>query len=284
MPKKKVTKKRTTKKVVKKKAPAKKYITLPTESTYKAMDINDHITLFYGPPGVGKTTFVKALAEDDILFISTDRGTRSLKAKCWEVNSYEDVLDVLDALERPGAPKYGMICIDHVDDFSTMAEDSVLEEFKIQSLGDQKWGGGWKALKKRIHSVIQRLKALESGIVFICHEELKTMQIHGLDRDVIRPGLNKTAWNVIIPLTDLVGYCGFKDLKVAGKRKEMRVIFTQPTQSVYAKDRTRRTKPEKDYEILDGAKFRSSFDMSEKPRRKPNGTKKKVIKKRSRRR
>lgn len=250
------------KKVAKKKAPARKpKRRLPTKPKRGAFDIHEYITLFYGPPGVGKTTFVNELANQDVLFISTDRGSRHIVAMREEVDTYQDVLDVLDLLEAPNAPKYDMVCIDHVDDFASAAEEYTLQELNIESLSQKQWGQGWKQLKNNIRHVISRLKKLGMGIVFISHETIKTVKVHGIDREIIQPDMPKTAWKQIIPLVDVVGYCGFRAMKKGGKRVEERVIYTQPTESVYAKDRTQRNKPTKGYEYLNGQKFRSTFKL-----------------------
>jgi len=248
--------------------PAKKVIELPTVAKRGASDIHQYITLFYGPPGVGKTTFVNDLAAQDVLFISTDRGARHLEAKVREVNNYQDILDLLEQLEAPNAPKYDMVCIDHVDDFTNYAEDQTIIELKIDSLSDAKWGQGWKEFKRRISHVVQRLKALNVGVVFISHEGIKTIRVHGIEREIVQPDMGKTAWKVIVPLVDLVGYCGFKAMQQGGKRVEKRVIYTEPSESVYAKDRTQRQKPSKGYELLDGAKFRSTFKTATATKKK----------------
>ena len=235
-------------------------IKLPDEKGRQATSIQDYILMFYGPPGVGKTTFVNEL-NDRVLFLSTDRGTRFISAMRVEVNSFNDVNKVLKALEAdPG--KYSIICIDHVDDLANMIEDHVCNKLGIESLGDAGYGKGWKAYRKGIHSVVQRLLRLGMGVVFIAHESIKTVRTRSIETERTMPALSKSAWQVIVPMADLVGYCGFKKVKgKEGKRTEVRVLETQPREDLYAKDRIQvRHKPEgHEWEHLSGKDFLATF-------------------------
>lgn len=233
---------------------------LPTQKTVIAQKAKDHVMMFYGPPGVGKTTFVNALA-DRVLFLSTDRGTRSLAAMRVEITTVAKLEAVLDALEK--SCPYDIICLDHVDDFCHMLSDEVCSQLGIDSLGDAGYGKGWKLYTDAIHNTIARLKALNVGIVFICHEAIKTIRARGLETERTMPDLAKSASKVLIPLVDLVGFCGFTPRKTAeGKRVEIRTLTTIPREDLYAKDRTRRVKPKAE-ELLDGKKFIATFEAKE---------------------
>jgi hypothetical protein len=72
------------------------------------------------------------------------------------------------------------------------------------------------------------------------------------------PDLSKSAWKVIVPKCDLVGYCGFKVIKKGGKRQEIRILETIPREDLYVKDRTNRDF-EGTYEELNGKKFVATF-------------------------
>jgi len=237
---------------------------LPTEPSFVATSITDYITMFYGPPGVGKTTFVKDLGR--VLFLSTDRGTRFVSAMRVECHKFEDFMKVARALTKPGACKpYNMIAIDHVDDFANICEDHVCDQLGIEALSDAEYGKGWAAFRKTMHAYIQLLLKLDLGVVFIAHETIKTVRTKSIQLERTMPALSKTAWNVLIPLCDLIGYCGFKSIKVGGKRQEVRVLITNPSESLYAKDRvTSRRRSER--ELLDGAKFIQTFEGAN-----PNG-------------
>src|SRR3954452_7783799 len=143
---------------------------LPTEKTVYARRAQDYIMMVFGPPGVGKTTFVNDFG--NVLIISTDRGTRFMSAKRIECLTWSKCLKALDHLEKPNAPKYDFICVDHADDFADMAEEATCKELKITSLADAEFGKGWKAFKNKIKSFTRRILRLGTGVVFIAHEDV----------------------------------------------------------------------------------------------------------------
>ncbi len=235
-------------------------IKLPTQKTSIAVGPKESIMLFYGPPGIGKTTFVNAMYPR-VLFISTDRGTRWVSAMRLECGSMTRLKEIVEALEKQKEDPYDLVCIDHLDDILNWCETEVCRKYNIESLSDAKWGKGWKAYKNEIQEIVQRLKRIKSGIVFICHETIRTVKTRVSELDRTMPSISKSGWNVVIPLVDMVGYCGFKMVKdkETGKRKEVRTLETQPTETLYAKDRTTRKQPEKGWMPLDGKLFISTF-------------------------
>lgn len=255
-----------------KKAPPKakdkiKVAPLPTSPTVLAQDAKDEIMLFYGPPGVGKTTFVNDMAPK-VFFLSTDRGTRSLKALRRECSRWEDFKIALAQLSKPDAPKYDIICVDHVDDWANNAEDYVCAQMGIDSLGDAGFAKGWRAFKKELLMFLGGLKALNTGIVFIAHEAVKTVKTRAIEVDRTMPDMGKSAWKVIVPLVSVVGFCGYTRVKVkGGDIVERRTLTTTPTEAVYAKDRTRRNRP-KSIEYLSGEAFIQTFHQSTTPTKK----------------
>lgn len=237
---------------------------LPVEASALALGFRDHISIFYGPPGIGKTTFVNGLS-NSTLFLSTDRGTRTMKARRMECHSYGDFLRVLDLLEKPGAPKYELVCVDHVDDLCMMAEAHVCSELGIESLADAGYGKGWKGYKDAIGQIIIRLKRLGTGLVFIAHEAIKTVKLNGVESDRIMPDMSKSAWKLLIPLADIVLYCGSKPFKdpTTGLRVEKRILDCDTRESLYVKDRSNRQKPKAGWELLLPGPFLKSFEKAE---------------------
>jgi phage nucleotide-binding protein len=238
-----------------------KRIVLPTEKTVPSVDPSDYIMCFFGQPGSGKTTFVNALA-DRVLFLSTDRGTRfqpSLRVEC---NSWEDFLEVLTQMEAEEAPEYQIVAIDHASDWANLAETYVLTKLGVESFSDLDWGKGWKAFKTELFTFMARLKALNCGIVFISHETTKELEVAGIKVDRCMPDLGRSAYNMIIPLCDIVGHCWIKPMKDKNnKRVDRWALETSPRIDLFAKDRTTRRKPsgERPWEPLDGEHFLSTF-------------------------
>lgn len=238
---------------------------LPTSKEKRGVRFEDYIHMFFGPPGIGKTTFVNGL-DENILFLSTDRGTRFLETLTVECNAWTDfekVLAELEKMHKSGKMQYSAVCIDHVADWAEMAEVAILEELDIKALADAGYGKGWSMYKKLLNRYMQRLRALDLGLIFIAHEEIKTVKVRGVDVDKVMPKMSKQAWDTLIPVCDLVGFCEMRRVKVRGEKRatQIRTLTTEPRDELYAKDRTDRERPQggKDYIKLDGKVFRTTF-------------------------
>lgn len=252
------------KKIKKKKAKAKaSKIILPTVKTVMAQSVYGYIHMLYGPPGIGKTSFADGLS-DTTCFISTDRGTRFLPALRLEVYNWNDLERVIKTCEREGVEdKYKFIALDHVDDICVMAEDFTCDYFDVEGLSDVGFNKGWRMYKKCIWGVMQRILALNVGLILIAHETIKPVKTKVIETHRVMPDLTKSAWKVLVPKCDLVGYCGFKTIKKGGKKQKTnrRILRTSPLESIYAKDRTRREKPEEGWELLDAESFIETFEV-----------------------
>jgi len=232
---------------------------LPTSPSMPTSSVDQYITLWFGPPGVGKTTFVNNLF-DRVLFISTDRGTRFLSTMRQEVNDYKSLIATLDALESGGAENYDAVCLDHIDDICDMLEQHVCDTLGIEALDELDWGKGWKAYRQSIQGLVQRLLRLDLAVSFIAHETSRDIEGGAIKITRIQPSMPKSAWKVIIPMCDIVGYCQMERIKQGTKRVEARVVKTTPSRNIYCKDRTNRHPTSGgSSEPLDGKKFRSSF-------------------------
>lgn len=224
-------------------------VTLPTTPKVVGQSPRELISMFFGPPGVGKTSFVNALGR--VLFISTDRGTRTMSAMAQEVHTWDDITAVVTALEVPGAAnEYDYICLDHIDDMCAMADDWTCDKLEITGLAEADWGNGWKTYKKEIRALIGRLSALNTGLVMIAHEQIKTIRTRTIELERTTPAMGKAPYNLIIPLCDIVGYMGFRTVKQGGQRTEIRTLETTPREDLYVKDRSERTRPGRGYDIL----------------------------------
>lgn len=245
---------------LKRRPPVARSSILPTEPSTVLQSLKDHIMLFYGPPGVGKTSFVHSLA-DRVLFISTDRGSRFLNAYRAECTTLDEVMTAISEAQQLSEP-FDLVCIDHVDDVARWVESDVCEALGIEALSDADWGKGWSAFNKKMTSVITELKKIDSGLAFIAHESIKTVRMHGIEKEIIMPEMSKRVSKTIIPICDLVGYCGMKRVKdkTSNSMHDIRILQTILDGSIYAKDRTLRRKP-KSYELLDGAAFVATFEQ-----------------------
>lgn len=225
--------------------------------------VDDYLVMVYGPPGIGKTTFINELYLGEVLFISTDRGTRTIKTNREEAHSYEDFQDVLHTLTQQRSKyNYRCVCIDHVDDMSDVFEAHVCTQLKIDSLTDAGFGKGYKLFRQEIQKYTQGLLRLGYAVAYVAHEEVKLVKTRSIELNRTMPSMSKSSARVIIPMVDLMGYCGFKTLKLPeGGHEEVRTIDTRPREDQQAKDRTVRNKPAT-FEYLDGTSFRETFNTT----------------------
>jgi hypothetical protein len=246
-------------------------IDIPDEPSVMASRLEDYIWMFYGPPGVGKTTFVKELfGADRTLFISTDRGTRDQSIRRVECNHWKDVRTVYKKLEKK-IRGVEVLVFDHVDDIAEMISRYVCEYYSernnqgaiYETIGEVPHGKGWSMNRSELHSMMNRTLRMGVTPVFIAHESVKEVTISGMQVTKIGPSLNKQASTVVSPLANVIGYINLKRIKreKGDKPRDTRILVTQPTTEITAKDRTGRLKPEKGWEILDPEAFRSSFDQ-----------------------
>jgi hypothetical protein len=114
--------------------------------------------------------------------------------------------------------------------------------------------------KKLLFQLIQEILSFNVGLAFIAHEDIKTIKTKVMEKECFMPDLTKSSKKIILPKCDLVGYCGQMRIKKGGNKKTIRIVRTSPLDSVYAKDRTLRDKPEDGWERLDAKLFVETFD------------------------
>lgn len=234
-------------------------LVLPTTPSKGTSTFKQALCLFYGAPGVGKTTFVNDLTKKKVLFISTDRGTKYLEAMRVECNSWTALEQIVDSLKQSTAA-YEFICLDHVDDICNMAEVATCEEMNIEALADADWGKAWKAYETKLRSLVQSLLSLKIGLIFIAHSVIRPIESRSIKIDTTMPALAKAAGRVLIPMLDIIGHITIRSFKTTdGHRIEKHILQTQPKEELYCKDRTDRKKPKQDYEVLDADKFLETF-------------------------
>jgi hypothetical protein len=257
-------------------------IDIPDDPEIIAQRLVDYIFCFFGQPGIGKTTFVlEVFGKKKTLFISTDHGTRDMKCRRVECNTWKRVRAVFKKLEKKNRNVEVMV-FDHVDDFANMIEEYVCEFYTLKDKKDTyttidsiPHGRGWAMLKKELNSLVHRTLALGVCPVFIAHEDIKTVRTGGRERDKIMPSMTKQMQKVVLPIANIVGQITKKKVKVkGGKLKDRRVLVTEPREDLYVKDRTLRNKPDHGWELLDAEAFKATFgdtdheqEEQEEPRR-----------------
>jgi len=211
---------------------------LPTQKVIQALDLQELICLFYGAPGVGKTTFANELPKPN-LFIATEDGQRALEAYVQKVTDWEQFLDVISLLESGDGEKFTSVTIDTVDNLFTFCEDYVCKKNKIEHMSDAEWGKGWKALEKEFRGAITRLQNTNIGVIFISHAQEVEIKRRSLKINKWKPTYGKQVRKIIDPLVDEMFFFFIEENidKKTGDAVQLRKIGCHPAEMYDAKDR-----------------------------------------------
>lgn len=142
-------------------------------------DLTSYSMFVYGPPKIGKSTFVHKLYGDRVLFLATENRHKTLGgAKVQPITSWLDYLQVMKALSNPKVKEqYDVICVDTLENLYDMCERYVLNKFKINELGEFEWGKDYADLKKRWKNGLKMIENNGYIPAFIGHAVQKTEQI-----------------------------------------------------------------------------------------------------------
>lgn len=210
---------------------------LPTKPTTGKFEFQELVQLYYGDPGVGKTTFASKLPLPN-LFIATEDGQRALKAYVQRVHTWDDFLDIISLLEKGDGDIYASVTIDTVDNLFDFCQDYVCKKLKIAHPSDAEWGKGWDALKKEFKTAITRLQSIGVGVIFISHARSEEVKTRSLKVDKWFPSYPKQCRKIINPLVDFMFYFGVEEKSEKGGRiVSDRFVCCQPGETWEAKDR-----------------------------------------------
>jgi hypothetical protein len=210
---------------------------LPTQTTLGKFAFQDLVQLYYGDPGVGKTTFAARLPEAN-LFIATEDGQRALNAYVQRVMDWDEFLDIIRLLEKGDGEIYRSVTIDTVDNLFDFCQDAVCKRLKIQHPSDEEWGKGWDALKKEFKNAVNRLQALGMGVIFISHARSEEIKTRSVKITKWFPSYPKQCRKIINPLVDFMFYFMVEETAIKGGGvKAARFVCCQPGETWEAKDR-----------------------------------------------
>ena len=208
---------------------------LPTETTKPRTEFTEFLTMIYGAPKVGKSTFCSQ--REKTLFLDTENGLKSLETFRVNIGSWEDFMAVCGELTAAkGKLPYKTLVIDTIDNLFGYCRDYVRKKLKIQHESDAAYGKGWDAVKSEFAPAMGFLKSLGIGIVYVSHGRNDKIESRTGSYDRWMPTLAKQASEVLIPALDFILFAEI----VAGEKGDQRVIHTKPCQYWLAGDKTGR--------------------------------------------
>lgn len=220
----------------------KELIMLPTQKILaEKPQLNKLTWMLYGNPGIGKSTLFSKFP--NALFLFTDPGLTFISAYKHPIEKWRDFKDAVKELLSTPKPRYGIVVVDTIDLLWAQCVDYICKARGIEHQSDEAWGKGYDMIEREFKVPIQQLCMLKErgcGVAFISHATEIEIRGRLVKTSKVVPTLAKKARSIVMPLCDVIGYCGFsltpnQDVDLASPR----YLFFKPDETLEAKDRTK---------------------------------------------
>lgn len=143
------------------------------------VDLGQYSTFIYGIPKIGKTTFVRDLYGERVLFLATENRHKTITGTyVMNITSWLDFQTVLAQLGNPAVKdKFDVICIDTVDNLAGFLETFIKSKYNESELGNAQWGKDWSDLKDSWKTSLKIIEALGYACCFVSHGSQKTFKL-----------------------------------------------------------------------------------------------------------
>lgn len=209
---------------------------LPTKKSEPCTRFEDMITLIYGAPKVGKSTFCSQFEAP--LFLDSEAGLRSLSTYNVSIGSWDDVIDVyndLKAAKKVGKLPFKTLVFDTIDNFYTYCMEHTCKANKINHPSDLDYGKGWNMVKIAFVNAMSAFKALGLGVVYVAHVNEKEIKTRSGSYTRYDAAIAGQAYNVITASCDFILYAAIESVPEGGER---RILHTKPCEFWNAGDKT----------------------------------------------
>jgi hypothetical protein len=203
---------------------------LPTEKTKPETEMTKYITLIYGDPKVGKSTFCSRM--DDPLFIATEAGLHALEVFQVETTTWEDFIKVCADLHK--SERFRTVIIDTVDNLYQECVTYVCKKHNITHPQDLDYGKGWGLVNTEFQRVIIKLSMENRGLVFVSHAQRLALKTRTAEVTKAVPTMPNSARRFLLGLADIILYAEVIDDGKGPKR----IIHAEPSENWEAGDRT----------------------------------------------
>jgi hypothetical protein len=219
-----------------------KNIVMPTKPLLPTGDLQDRSILIYGMPKIGKSTF--AASFPGALFLPCEPGLNDLEHYQIPdegiIESWDELLQAA-ALIAKGGHDYKTVIVDTVDEAYRMCAEHVCQQRGVEYTGDLPRGKGYAMVNGEFMRVIKKLAGLPQGLILISHAKTRTVEVDGIERDVVGTTLSDSPKKLIDGFVDMILYCDVEEVTGDGGEKIFkRVLRTKPSKKFSAGDRTGR--------------------------------------------
>lgn len=175
-------------------------VTLPTARSEPCKNMGEYAILLYGREKIGKTSLCSHF--DDTLFLMFEPGAKALSIYQMTITSWRDFKATVETLKKES--RFKTVVIDTVDVAYKSAEDFICKRLGIQHPSDEDYGKAWSMVRDELLLTIYDLANTGRGIVFISHEETRTLTTRrGAKRDFTQPSMPGGCKRVVEPLVDI---------------------------------------------------------------------------------
>jgi len=240
---------------------------LPTAKNKIKTDIRDLVTLIYGAPKIGKSTFCSNA--DGAIFLATEPGLSFLEVYSVDVQSWADFAGVYKELAA-GNHQFRTVVIDTIDNLYKMCVEYVLGKKHVEHQSDLEYGKGYDLVNNEFHRRLRDLSLLPYGVMMTSHSVEKEVKTRTGKETRIAPTLPGSARRTVLGMCDFIFYAEMQEVR--NDREHItgyeRVIHTQPTTIYEAGNRSQFVLP--DPLPLDYAAFTSAFADAVKQHNQPS--------------
>lgn len=214
---------------------------LPTQKSKPVTRFEDMITLIYGAPKVGKSTFCSQFEAP--LFLDSESGLRNLETYNMSIGCWQDAIDAYGDLlsaKKAGTLGFKTLVFDTINNFYLMCMEHVCKKNGINHPSDLDYGKGWSMVRIPFTNLMNAYKNLGLGIVYVAHASEKTIKTRKGEYTRYDAAIAGQAYELIVGSCDFVLYAAID----SDENGEKRILHTKPCEYWNAGDKTGRLPPE----------------------------------------
>lgn len=219
---------------------------LPTTKSKPVSRFEDEITLIYGAPKVGKSTFCSQFEAP--LFLDSESGLRNLETYNIPIGCWEDVMDAYKALheaKKNGTLIFKTLVFDTINNFYLYCMDFICRKNGIKHPSDLDYGKGWSMVRTQFTTAMNAFKSLGLGIVYVSHASEKQIKTRAGEYTRYDCAISGQAYELIVGSCDFVLFA----LIESTPDGERRILKTKPCEYWNAGDKTGKLPDEIDLNV-----------------------------------